>query len=344
MHMKAESIEQDLSKDSYTLLEYIDSGALVFTAEGKLLYMNQVAIDECQIKGIKQVVHINDLFVEQTVRQIERGIAHLIVEGTSVRFTVTGSRGDEPALKTMGLLSKVGATAVFILILEKRPYVHSDSGGNFMNAVVQIKEIERKRIAMDLHDSLGPDLASVKLLLGALCDCPVEKLSDYRHVLHDSMETLDRAIDKIRAICSDLTPSTLENKGLEGALLETVERARYHRQVNFKMVGRDFAHLVTRDAEVVVFMIVREFINNSLKHSSCKCINVSVRLKKNSLGLEVSDDGCGFLPSDSKNGSGNGLQNMRTRVKQLKGSYLLDTRVGAGTKLTIELPYSVPNS
>jgi signal transduction histidine kinase len=196
-------------------------------------------------------------------------------------------------------------------------------------AVMETQEEERKRIAEDLHDSLGHLLSAVKLNLQTL---PAQEKQ-----VGNSLQLLDQASEEIRNITFNLMPRTLEEEGLISALRELAAKVTGSGSVtiNLHIHGME-KFILEKQSQFNIYRIVQEAVNNILKHANAKEINIQVLGQADHITIMIEDDGKGFDPSNNK--EGRGLKNIVTRSVWLKGSINIDSTPGKGTTITTEIP------
>lgn len=206
--------------------------------------------------------------------------------------------------------------------------------------LIQSQEAERKRIARELHDSLGQDLILIrnaaKLTLRRLSPTPA--VSEH---LNQVAELASHALTNARAITSNLRPPELDRLGLTAALEAMVEAYSMHSEVELTARIENANGLWSADQEIHVYRLVQESLNNALKHASPRHIQVSVSVKGPEVLIVVEDDGCGFDPHEpSAQRSGIGLPGLRERVRILSGVMELSSTRGKGTIFRCRIPIS----
>lgn len=195
-------------------------------------------------------------------------------------------------------------------------------------AVMETQEMERKRIAEDLHDSLGHLLSTAKLNLQTL---PQEKQ------VQNSLTLLNQASDEIRNITFNLMPHTLEEGGLIPALEELANKVNNSGTVlvNLQIHNMEKFNL-EKQSQFNIYRIVQEAVNNILKHAGASEISIQVIGQEDHITIMIEDDGKGFNPQTNK--TGRGLKNIVTRSLWLKGNINIDSTPGKGTTITTEFP------
>ncbi len=210
-----------------------------------------------------------------------------------------------------------------------------------MDRLVAAQESERRRLADDLHDligqnltALGIDLATLKQRLHGEADPNAETRIDAMRAL------VEKTIDAIRGVMTDLRPPALEEFGLAPALrwyaAEFSERTGMKASLN--VAGGE--RRLPRDTELALFRIVQEALTNAAKHSGASSVHVSVAEESGRIRLSVEDDGRGFadpVGARSERRGGWGLPAMRERAEAHGGTLRIEFP-GRGTRLIVEIP------
>jgi signal transduction histidine kinase len=201
-------------------------------------------------------------------------------------------------------------------------------------AEITIRENERKRIAGDLHDSLGPLLSAVKLNIG---NVEVPDPGD-QQVLDKTGTYLDEIIGSLRRISYDLLPGTLERKGLLEAIREFIAQVKNKQSVNIQLyVVKEIS--VSKEKEIHIFRMIQEIIHNTIKHAHAHNLQIGFSEEGGYLLCLTKDDGRGFDKEKAMAGShGLGLRSLESRCEILNGILTLDSMPGAGTNYFIKIP------
>ena len=201
-------------------------------------------------------------------------------------------------------------------------------------AEITTLEKERERVAADLHDELGPILASVKFKLSSLEIQPGEDQA----ILEKINSNLDEIIKRMREISNDLLPNTLLQKGLAAAMQESIEKLHYSNNLQVKFAYHDIPQLAQQKA-VNIYRMFQEIIHNTVKHAGAKELRIELKMDQGKLILLTEDNGIGFdYSARSKDNTGLGLRNLLSRTEMLGGNMYIDSRKGKGTKYTFEIP------
>lgn len=196
-------------------------------------------------------------------------------------------------------------------------------------AVMETQELERKRIAEDLHDSLGHLLSTVKLNLQTFPE-------GQKHLTENPLQLLNQASGEIRNITFNLMPRTLEDAGLVAALHEMAANLADSGKINMQVqVFGNFDRL-EQQAQFNIYRIVQEAVNNIIKHAQAGEIQLQLLQQDDQLVIMIEDDGKGFDRHAVRNGRG--MRNIETRANWLNGTTRIDSTPGRGTTIVVEIP------
>lgn len=206
--------------------------------------------------------------------------------------------------------------------------------------VVAAHEEERRRLHRDLHDGLGPTLASVAMQLGVV-GAVVERDPELARSLAGELRHICQAtVDDIRRLVHDLRPPALDEQGLVGALEEQARRLSGLNDAGHALrievsAEPDLPELPAA-IEVAVYRIAQEAMHNVVRHADARVVRVHLSAN-GQLRLEVVDDGTGYTTPAA---GGLGLRSMRERAADVGGSFEIRSQPGSGTVVVAELPLS----
>ncbi|MBA3422950.1 MAG: GAF domain-containing sensor histidine kinase, partial [Rubrobacter sp.] len=202
--------------------------------------------------------------------------------------------------------------------------------------LVEAQEEERRRIQRDLHDGLGPVLASMRLRLEACLDLAERTAAPLSGDLERLYELVGEATGDVRRLVYDLRPPVLDQLGLVPAVKQHCER--FERETGIKTELATASELyVPAAAEVTVFRVVQEALVNVQKHAQASQVVVQLEREDELLLVGITDDGAG-LSANGGAGEGTGLLSMRERAELLGGTLNLNSRLGGGTDLLARIP------
>lgn len=213
--------------------------------------------------------------------------------------------------------------------LEKERETHT------LRAVLLGQEEERKRIADDLHTSLGVKLAAAKMSLDAVHRQIITEDERYEEKNREAIALVDEACQEIRRISHTMHPIALKRYGLERAITELLRTIARTAEVSISFKTHQVPKAIPERIEVHLYRIVEDLFANVIKHASATNAYLQLIFGKNKmLTLIMEDDGLGFNEESIEEGLG--LANIRTRVKDMEAKFHLDTRKGRGTIITID--------
>jgi signal transduction histidine kinase len=197
---------------------------------------------------------------------------------------------------------------------------------NLNQRMVRAEEMERARVASDLHD--GPLQKAILLAMDGEAISPQEK-GQIAHQL----------VSDLREVSSRLRPAILDDLGIAPAvewLLENLPK-RLGLETHSSLLGLNEEERFAPDVELALFRVGQESVNNAVKHAKATSVDVLLSKEINSVVLEVRDNGVGFSPTLRGN-SGLGLSQMRERVVQLNGALDILSTPGHGTTVVARIP------
>ena len=206
--------------------------------------------------------------------------------------------------------------------------------------LIASQEAERKRIAAELHDSMGQNLLLIKNLaqMAARTQAPAQA---YEHCVTIN-HLVTQCIAEARQISRDLHPYQLDHLGLQRALEGMLETTAQASNLQFTGKIEDVGEIFSAEAVMNIYRIVQESVNNILKHSQARTVRVDLECDIHEVVLRIRDDGCGFRPELlAANKRGLGLKNITERVRMLQGKFTLDSAPEQGTQLTVVIPIPV---
>lgn len=182
-----------------------------------------------------------------------------------------------------------------------------------LRSSIEVQELERKRIAHDLHDEIGALLTTSRLYFNQLKPGQAEErltqISEKINFLFDEM------IYNVRRISHDLRPIILENLGI----VEAIEDIR-NKLMDAGMVfnfEHQFSFELKKESELLLYRIIQELIGNTLKHAQAKSISIEMKTEQNLFLMRYQDDGVGFNSSKAKFGLG--IKSIESRLKLIDG-------------------------
>ena len=209
----------------------------------------------------------------------------------------------------------------------------------FSRRLLESQEQERKRIASELHDSLGQYLLAIKnwAMFGLNS---VEKENPARKYLDEVSETTALALEEVREMTHHLRPYQLERLGLTNTLQYMLKSIAESSAIDFACELENIDDTLSKDEEIIFYRIVQETVNNVLKHSRAESARIEIKSDAGGIRFLCRDDGKGFDVEGAQNSdaSGLGLKGIAERVKILRGEMVLTSAIGKGTTLSFRIP------
>jgi signal transduction histidine kinase len=203
--------------------------------------------------------------------------------------------------------------------------------------LLSAQEEERKRIARELHDSIGASLSAVKFSMENAIDRTRTGTIKLEPVSY-SIRIVQSAIDEVRRIVMDLRPSILDDMGIIATLNWFCRQFRtIHPDIHVDMQIGINEDGIPETLKIMLFRIVQEAMHNIAKHSGAERVEVSLAKLQDTLQLSIEDHGAGFdvrsIFTDKKSGKGFGLMTMRERTELSGGIFVIESKIGAGTMI-----------
>lgn len=199
-----------------------------------------------------------------------------------------------------------------------------------MAAVIKTEEQERQRFAKELHDGLGPLLSVIKMLVSGLDGNNSMEVND--KIKLNLRQAVDEAICGVRDISANISPHILNNFGLKDAVEAFIKRLRQTENFKVCFTTNLSAERFGYNVEVVVYRVICELINNTLRHANATKVTIDLQLEEGVLYLEYSDNGIGFDVSALTGHEGMGLNNMRYRLQSGNGDIEIVSEHGKGMR------------
>ncbi len=340
--------EAALQREKETAQRYLDIAASIFVVldrEGTVMLFNRKG---SQILGFEEeeVIGKNwfDYFLSEEEKEKGQQIFKRVMQGEMDVIEIyennvlTKNREERPIAWYNSLIRDEQEQPIAVLssgvdLTEKRK-----AERDVMKALIEGQEVERERIAKEMHDGLGQSLTAMQLNLNALQAHCEHVAPEAKQLFEQLKGILYNTTQEIKSISRNLMPGVLRDYGLVQGLeylCQTLKDINLI-QVNLQVYRMD--KKLDSIQSIGLYRIAQELINNTLKHGKASEIHVQLIGHENSVVLMVEDDGTGFDPTVSHVKNGLGLKNMETRVKTLNGTFLIDSYPGKGTSVTVEIP------
>jgi signal transduction histidine kinase len=207
--------------------------------------------------------------------------------------------------------------------------------------VTAAQEEERQRIARELHDGVGPALASLNLRLRTAAKS-VQPNPAAAQELKELADLTQANIQDIRRLIYDLRPAVLDELGLVAALREYVDRYQQEQGLSVMLSLPEGRRRLPAPLETTVFRVIQEALTNAARHAKARHVDVALDWDAAQVTLRIADDGQGFdlheAAARAKGGQHLGLWSMRERIEQLGGQLDMQSAPGSGTTIQATVP------
>jgi signal transduction histidine kinase len=219
-------------------------------------------------------------------------------------------------------------TSVFLLLgvifirrlfkfLKRIDDIRRESETRVLQAIMQTEERERRQLAKDLHDGIGPLLSNIKMSVSAL---DKSQISGFNRTVVDNISTLiNESITALKYTSNNLSPHILDNFGLASAVNSFTENINRLGKIEITFNNNVENSRFESQIETNLYRIICELFQNTVKHANASKVSLLVHYNEGKIIIQYFDDGIGFDPEDAIKMSGMGISNMKSRLKALNG-------------------------
>jgi signal transduction histidine kinase len=256
----------------------------------------------------------------------------LLVRGLPIGVLIAHDKqGPRPAFREedLRLAESLAARAAVAVDLSQR------IGRDSFRRVVEAQELERARLARELHDETGQALTSILLGLKPLEQAATS--DEARAAVADVRELVVSTLQSVRRLAVELRPSALDHFGLEAAVERLAETFREQSGLAVDLETQVGSERLTSEAETTLYRVIQEGLTNIVKHAGATRVSILLQRKDTTVVAVIEDDGAGFDPSTTREDA-LGLAGMRERVSLAGGRLQVESTPGSGTTLVAEVP------
>ncbi|MBI3764770.1 MAG: HAMP domain-containing protein [Chloroflexi bacterium] len=219
---------------------------------------------------------------------------------------------------------------------------HGRQRQELLERLITAQEEERRKVARDLHDDLGQDLAGLAASLEGAERLWSERPDLARSQLRQARSLIAETTERAYAMILSLRPSALDDLGLAPTLRAHAERTLRDAGIQFDLDSGELTRRLPPEIETALFRTFQEALSNVVRHSGARRVRLSLTVRDGSFDGEIADDGSGFDPTEVQvNGHGRrglGLLGMQERVAQCGGALEIRSSPGAGTRIRVRIP------
>ncbi len=221
-----------------------------------------------------------------------------------------------------------------IIYIERLNHHRQMTDKRILTAVLRTEEKTRANFSKELHDGLGPLLSSAKISLSALASQEMDP--SRKEIFDNTLYVVEEAVRSLREISNNLSPHVLADFGLARGIQNFIDRSSSLHNVKISFATNLKGNRYDTDIEVIMYRVVCELITNSLKHSGCSDIRLSLSTSGEMLELQYSDNGKGFNPQAMMD-CGMGLSNINSRINTLNGELDIVSAKGKGMRASVKV-------
>ncbi len=203
---------------------------------------------------------------------------------------------------------------------------------NQLKAVMEGEERERTRMAQELHDGIGSNLAALKMDFTAIQNDHSVLKADAHYT--DALNRLDIIYQELRQVAHHLTPEVLLQHGLSDSIALYCEQIAKANKLDITFQNYGIPRQINPTLALAIYRIVQELVHNIIKHAHASEAFVLLSYHDHIMGITIEDNGVGFDPETSSTGIG--LKNLETRIRNASGRISIDSSVGNGTSIYLE--------
>ena len=239
--------------------------------------------------------------------------------------------------------------AIFIVIVVLRFYnrnnlylrnierFENEKKQELLKSQLEIQEQTLKNISQEIHDNLGTTASVIKNYLLTL---PINDPNELPLMLAETQNQVRQLIADVKSLSVRLSGDHIHFNGIVNSLNEEIKRISRISGLNVTLHLNESIKEPESGKSIILFRMIQETLNNAIKHSEAKNIEVNVTTSEKILILEISDDGKGFNVVEKRNSGGSGLLNLYSRANLIQANLNIQSSPGSGTKIRIELPLS----
>ncbi|MEP7108598.1 MAG: sensor histidine kinase [Ferruginibacter sp.] len=248
---------------------------------------------------------------------------------------------------TLFIFLMISFVILFIILYQKRhtnylkekQLLQSKFQQEILQAQVEIQEQTLKKISQEIHDNIGQVLSLAKLNLNTF---PPTDDENIRNKLEHTRQLVSKAIVDLRDLSRSMHGDRIAEMGLKNAIENELDIIKNTGQYETTLTVTGEYYKLGQQKEMLLFRILQEALNNSIKHAKTKNIAVQLNYAPSKFSLSIRDEGPGFdLQAAGLSTMGLGLKNMQNRVAMIGGLFSLNSSRELGTTISIDLPTTI---
>lgn len=226
--------------------------------------------------------------------------------------------------RVLGIMTSIFLLAGVIFIqrlfnyLKRIDDIRLESENKVLQAIMETEEKERRQLAKDLHDGLGPLLSNIKMSVSAIDKSAVTGFNS--DIITNIHNLINESIISLKETSNNLSPHILENFGLVSAIESFIEKINALGGIEISFSSNIENARFENQTEINLYRVICELFNNTFKHARAAKVSLLIHYADNRLVAQYFDDGVGFDNENIPDKTGMGIFNMRSRLKTINGS------------------------
>lgn len=330
--------EEELSFQA-KLLQNVNDSIIYTNLEGIIQYVNRGTNYTFGYKPEQLIGNTLSILFPEQYKDLSISELFIVIDFKPYQSTWHGKNSEGELIWLdikINLMHTTNGKPEGYIIVSKDISFRKKAEDKIIRSLITGEDNERKRIASDLHDSLGQLLTASSLNFNSLKDDIIQLNKIKQKEYKSGITFLDKAIIEIRNIAHNLMPKSIEHFGLISAINSLLNSVKNSSQFNISLSENIGKKRFESQLEINLYRITQEILNNAVKHSKAKNLSFQYQVHKNELIFTYEDDGVGFN-YDIKKTAGEGLNNIKNRVTSMSGFLSINSKIGKGTSISIEL-------
>jgi signal transduction histidine kinase len=210
---------------------------------------------------------------------------------------------------------------------------------NLFAHLQSVREEERTRISREIHDELGQALTALKMDLYWLDNKLPTDQKSLRRKSQSMLKLLDKTIQTVKRISTDLRPGLLDDLGLVAAIEWQADEFHKHTGIECKLTVKPEDMIIDQEIATAIFRIFQETLTNVARHAKATIVQTTLKEENKRIILEVKDNGIGITKDQITNSKSLGLIGIRERIYPFKGNVSIGGTAGRGTTVKVTIPH-----
>ncbi|MEW7280308.1 sensor histidine kinase [Aquimarina sp. 2201CG1-2-11] len=218
---------------------------------------------------------------------------------------------------------------------EEKKELQANFSKTLLQSKLEIKEQTLQQLAHEIHDNLGQVASLIKIHLNTL------RLDDQpkaEQKIEETKDLIKQLIADLKELSVSLNGERIIQLGIANGIETEVNKLRKIGAFTINFIQQGSVKKIDPNTTVILYRMVQEILNNIVKHSKAKEVDITMTFTKKILTLVISDNGIGFDVHNKINNGGSGLINLKNRAKLIRATFDIDTQLQKGTKISIKIP------